>query len=149
MVDDRLADLVRRAFGGEVLGGELFRRLAAEEADPARRRRLFAAQLLEEQTRDAAEALAAELGVLLDDGHADREAGRRASDVLAAMSWPDRMRAVAEATGSYRQLYGEMGALLPDPEHPAVVALLAHERALNAFAAAECSGSGSKAPISP
>lgn len=140
MVEERAAELVRKAYAGEVLGAELFGRLVAAEADPRRRRALLAAQLVEEQTRGAVVALAADLAVALDDGEADRDAGRQAAEALAALSWSDRMAAVAAATGTYRELYTEMVEVLPDPEHPTVMALLGHERALNAFAAAEAAG---------
>ena len=53
-MDQRLADLLRRTYEGEVFGAELFEQLAAAEPDPDRRERLIAAQLLEEQTREAA-----------------------------------------------------------------------------------------------
>ena len=137
MTNDSVADLVRRAHDGEVLGEALFARMAELEDDPVRRRKLTAAQLLEEQTRVAAARLADDLGVEVGDAPDQRDAGVRVAEGLAAMGWEDRMRAIAGATASYRSLYEELEAALPRPQHPAVAELLRHERALNAFAAAE------------
>jgi hypothetical protein len=139
-MDPRVADLVRRAYGGEVLGAELFEHLAEAEADPDRRERLIAAQLLEEQTREAAACLARDLGVGVASSEEDREAGRRAAGVLSALDWPERMNTVGAATGNYRDLYEELASVVPDPEHPYVVALVRHEQALNAFAMTEADG---------
>lgn len=139
-MDQRLVELVQRTFGGEVLGVELFRELAEAEPDPDRRRRLEAARLLEEQTKDAAAKLASDLGIDVVETDDDREAGRRAASFLASVDWNERMRAVGNATGNYRTLYGELVDAVPDPQHPCVVALVAHERALNAFALAEADG---------
>lgn len=139
-MDQRVADLVRQAFAGEVLGVELFHRLAEAETDPARKQRLVAAALLEEQTKSAAAQLASDLGVDVTEDEQDREAGRRAAEFLAALDWSDRMSAVGNATGNYRTLYGQLADAVPDPSHPCVTALVAHERALNAFALAEAKG---------
>lgn len=139
-MDERLVELVQRTYGGEVLGVELFRELAEAEPDPDRRRRLEAARLLEEQTKDAAAKLAADLGIEVSETDDDREAGRRAASFLGSIDWAERMRAVGNATGNYRTLYGQLADAVPDPQHPCVVALIAHEQALNAFALAEADG---------
>ena len=140
MVDERTADLVRQAYEGEVLGSELFAALAGREPEPDRKRRLVAAQLLEEQTMAAAVALAEHLGVPLAESVKAREAGQQAATALETLDWPDRMQAVAGATGGYRDLYSRLAEVVPDPSHPSVEALLSHERALHAFAAAEAAG---------
>ena len=137
---DTVAELVRKTHGGEVLGVELFRRLARAQTDPERRRCLEAARLLEEQTAAVAVGLAADLGITLDDASDQREAGREAAEALATMDWSSCMRAVADGTGGYRALYSELGAHLDAREHPEVAALVSHERALHDFAVAEASG---------
>lgn len=139
-MDARLVELVQRSFGGEVLGVELFRELAEAETDPDRRKRLVGAQLLEEQTKDAAAELAADLGIDVVESDDDKDAGRRAAAFLASVEWSERMRAVGNATGNYRTLYGELAAVVPDPDHRCVAALVAHEQALNAFALGEADG---------
>lgn len=141
-MEDAIAELVRRAHGGEVLGVELFSRLADAQSDPQRRRRLEAVTLLEEQTEAAAERLAQELGIALDDAEDQRHAGREAAKVLAPMDWSSCMQAIADATGGYRALYSELQERIGEPDaHPTIATLLSHERALHAFATAEVGGS--------
>jgi hypothetical protein len=122
-MNPHLADLVRRAHQGEVLGAELFEQLAATEPDPGRRERLIAAQLLEEQTREAAACLARDFGVDVAPSEEEREAGRRAAGTLSILDWPERLRAIGTATGTYRDLYAELTSIVNDPEHPGMVAL--------------------------
>lgn len=134
-----MADLVRRAHEGEVLGEALFARLAESEDDADRRRMLAAARLLEAQTRLVARDLASSLGVDVDGGNgADeaRAAGERTAEALARLPWGERMGAVAAGTGMYRSLYEDLAAALGE-DHGAVQRLLAHERALHAFAESE------------
>lgn len=139
MVDDQVAELVRRAYEGEVLGVALFGRLVGEEPDRERARRLFAVQLLEEQTLGAARRLADDLGVAVSDGDA-AQIGAGVADALLPMAWPERMRAVSGATGGYRDLYEQLEAATGVAEHASVGQLRAHERALHRFAAAEADG---------
>lgn len=141
MGEPQLADLVRQAHDGEVLGEALFGHLLATEPEPHRRVMMLAAQLLEEQTKISIAGLAADLGVAVGEAPDQRAAGEKAAEALAAMSWPDRMRAIAGATGAYRSLYEQLASVVPDRDHPALVELLAHERSLNAFATAEADGS--------
>ncbi len=141
MTTERIEELVRGAYEGEVLGAELFRRLVDAETDPERARRLFAAQLLEEQTMDAAATLARDRGVAVSTDGAE-QAAAAAAEALAQMAWPDRMRAVADATGRYRELYAGLEDALGSATHPSVAALRSHERALHAFAAGEVDGRG-------
>lgn len=140
MTQAKLDDLVRQAHDGEVLGEALFARLVASEKVPERRRVIHAAELLERQTRVAVERLAADLGVSVGAAEEQRAAGEQAAASLEGMSWTDRMAAIAGATGSYRALYEQLEAVVPDAAHPSMLALLAHERALNACAAAEAAG---------
>ena len=135
-----MPELVVRARDGEVLGEALFARMAALETDEARRAKLEAARLLEEQTLDTVERLAVDLGVTLDDGAEARVAGGRAGEALSALRWPDRMSAVATATGAYRELYESLANEPAAANHPAIEELLGHEAALNGFAHAEAAG---------
>jgi hypothetical protein len=135
-----LADLVRRAHEGEVLGEALFTALAAEADGPDHRSKLEACARLEAQTRARVAGLAADLGVDLDDAEAAAQAGRSAAANLTAMSWPDLMGAIAGGTAGYRALYAELLDVAPDPTHPVLPALVRHELAPNAFTAAEAAG---------
>ena len=132
-----LAELVRKAHEGEVLGEALFADLAAATEDPDHRSKLEACERLEAQTRTQIEALAADLGIELGDTTAAAEAGRSAAGNLTAMAWPDLMGAIAGGTAGYRALYAE---LLDAADHPLLPALVQHEVALNAFTAAEAAG---------
>jgi hypothetical protein len=132
-----LADLVRKAHEGEVLGEALFATLAAGTGDADHRAKLEACARLEAQTRDQIVELAGDLGVELGDTTDAAEAGRSAAANLTTMAWADLMGAIAGGTAGYRALYAE---LLDAAEHPLLPALVEHELALNAFTAAEAAG---------
>lgn len=140
MSDETLPELLQRAHAGEVLGEALFAALAAEADDPEERRKLEACRLLEEQTGATIASLARDLGIDVGDAGDHAEIGRRGADALAAMSWTDRMAAVADGTGVYRSLYGELEAALPDATDARLADIVAHEHALTGFARAEASG---------
>jgi hypothetical protein len=140
MSDDALTDLLQRAHDGEVLGEALFASLAAGAEDADERRKLEACRLLEEQTRATIASLARDLGVALADADDHAEVGRRGAEALAAMGWTDRMAAVADGTGVYRSLYGDLEAALPDATDPRLAEIIGHEHALTGFARAEASG---------
>lgn len=140
MVDERTADLVRQTYSGEVLGSALFARLVELQRDPQRQRSLLAAQLLEEQTLGDAEALARDLDVACSDGTEERAAARSFADALGSTDWPELLTSIANATESYRELYGELQDRLGVGSHPTLTALVTHERALHGFAEAEADG---------
>jgi hypothetical protein len=128
VTDERVAELVRRAYDGEVLGVELFDRLAALR--PAEERdRLVAARDLEAATLSQATTLATDLGVDVGDGAVAREDGQRVADALAALPWDQLVDAVVTGTGVYRDLYASLAEVC---DHPAVAELVAHEPALHA-----------------
>ena len=138
MVTERAAELIRKAYWGEVFGAEFFRQLGTAEADPERR--LLAAELLEDQTREAAAVVAGDLGVELGDGDGEAESARQAAEIVAALEWREQMASVVQATVAYREVYRQLSEQVPDPEHPSVSALIDHELAMNAFASAEVDG---------
>jgi hypothetical protein len=140
MTDAVVADLVRRAHEGEVLGEALFAELVAIEPDGDHRRKLHACQLLEAQTKVRIESLAADLDVALGPADDQAAAGRGAAGSLAGMSWSERMGAIAGGTSGYRSLYAELRDAAPDPSHPVLTQLVRHEEALNAFTTAEAAG---------
>jgi hypothetical protein len=135
-----VADLVRKAHEGEVLGEALFAELVATEADADHRRKLHACQLLEAQTKEHIEQLAEDLGITLEDASGAATAGRAAAASLAAMAWSDCMGAIAGGTAGYRALYADLRDGAPDPSHPVLDELVRHEEALNAFTSAEAAG---------
>jgi hypothetical protein len=140
MTDAAVAELVRRAHEGEVLGQALFADLVAREDDDDHRRKLRACELLEAQTKVHIEALAADLGVPLAATDDQATAGRGAAGSLASMTWTERMSAIAGGTSGYRSLYAELREIAPDPSHPVLAELVRHEEALNAFTTAEAAG---------
>jgi hypothetical protein len=132
-----VAELVRKAHEGEVLGEALFSALAAATDDPDHRSKLESCARLEAQTRDQIVELARDLDVELGSTDVAAQAGRSAATNLDAMAWPDLMGAIAGGTAGYRALYAE---LIEVASHPLLDALVQHELALNAFTAAEATG---------
>lgn len=129
MGDESVAELVRRAWDGEVLGESLFSRLLELRSSdlPSQTDRLRAARDLEAQTLVHAATLAADLGVDVGDGATARADGVRVADALASLPWDDLVAAVVSGTGVYRDLYASLASVC---EHPAVGELVAHEPAL-------------------
>lgn len=129
MADERLADLVRRAHDGEVLGVTLFDVLASARGTdaPDQQARLRAARDHEAATLVHARALADDLGVDVGDGAAAAAAGREVGESLAGLPWDDLVAAVAAGTVGYAELYRDLSAVC---DHPAVAELVAHEPAL-------------------
>ena len=128
MTDERTAELVRQAWGGEVLGVALFERLAAATDDPAHRSVLARARDHEAATLEHARRLADDLGVDVGDGALDRDRGERAAVLLAELPWEQLVQSIVDGTAHYRSLYGELSTVC---DHPAVAALVAHEPALH------------------
>ena len=130
MSDESLAELVRRAWEGEVLGESLFARLLEVRPSdvPSQSARLQSACELEAQTLVCATTLAADLGVDVGDGVTARADGVRVADALAALPWDDLVAAVVSGTGVYRDLYASLATVC---DHPAVGELVAHEPALH------------------
>jgi hypothetical protein len=128
--DERVADLVRRAWDGEVLGEALFSRLLELRSSdaPAQSARLRSARDLEAQTLVCATTLAADLGVDVGDGATARADGVRVADAIAPLPWDDLVAAVVSGTGVYRDLYASLASVC---DHPAVGELVAHEPALH------------------
>ena len=125
-----MADLVRRAWDGEVLGETLFARLLEVRPSdvPEQSARLRAARDLEAQTLVRATTLAADLGVDVGDGATARADGARVADAIATLPWDDLVDAVVSGTGVYRDLYASLASVC---DHPAVGELVAHEPALH------------------
>lgn len=127
-MDEQLAELVRRAHGGEVLGVELFERLAATRTDDGERRVLGAAREHEAATLAEAQRLADDLGVATGDGAAERELAARVAEAMAPLPWPELVDALVAGTAPYRDLYAQLAATC---DHPVVAVLVAHEPRLH------------------
>jgi hypothetical protein len=130
VMDEQVAELVRRAHGGEVLGVELFERRAGTRTDDDERRRLRAARDHEAATLAEAQRLADALGVATGDATAERELAARVAEAMAPLPWTELVEALVAGTAPYRDLYAQLAAAC---DHPAVDVLIAHEPRLHAL----------------
>ena len=138
---DEFRELLVLAYQGEVLGEELFGRVAAQREDEGERAKLLAVQQLEAVTKERVAAYVAELGVDCGDDEASRAAARQVAESFGSRTWSELMATLGPATESYRDAYAKLKSVAPDPDHPLLDALIRHEQALRSFSEAELAGS--------
>ena len=136
--------LLTDAYRGEVLGEALFGAFAAREADPDRVSKLRVLQRIEGDTAARLRPLAVEAGIEVDGTEDDttRSQGREMGD--AGMAWDGFIKGLHDALPPFLAGFVRLRELAADPAHPALVALVTHEQAINAFAELELIGRGDR-----
>ncbi len=137
--EDPIQEILAKAYQGEVLGEALFQGIAEQldDADHAAKMRVLSE--LERRTKEAAAPALARAGV---DTRPDPEVLSTAAALVpdaAALGWDDLMESFEPITSQYIPLYRRIGELDP-AEREISDLLVAHERALCAFARAELVG---------
>ncbi len=137
--EDSLQEVLTKAYQGEVLGEALFGGIAEllDDADHAAKMRVLSE--LERRTKEAAAPALTRAGV---DTEPDPEVLSTAAALVpdaAAMAWDELMVSFEPITSQYIPLYRRVGELDP-AEREISDLLVAHERALCAFARAELAG---------
>jgi hypothetical protein len=142
-------DLLLSAFEGERFGEAFFATMLAAERDPARRDKLAILQEIEGRTARSLEALARDAGIPIGDGADARRAGEELGTGAASGGWDTFAKGLNDALPDFLASFVRCRSLAPDPNHPALVALIAHEQAIATFASLECAGKGdiSLAPL--
>lgn len=140
--DDPLEEILVKAYQGEVLGEALFGGIAARLADEDHSAKMRVLSELERRTKEAAAPALIRAGV---DTTPDPEVLSTAEALVpdaAAMGWEELMVSFEPITSQYIPLYQRIGELEP-AEREISDLLVAHERALCAFARAELAGQAS------
>jgi hypothetical protein len=137
--DDSLQEILTKAYQGEVLGEALFRGIAELLPDEDHAAKMLLLSELERRTKEAAAPALVRAGV---DTEPDPEVLTTAAALVpdaAAMGWEELMVSFEPITSQYIPLYQRVGELNP-AEREISDLLVAHERALCAFARAELAG---------
>jgi hypothetical protein len=141
--EDSIQEILAKAYQGEVLGEALFRGIAEQLDDEDHAAKMRVLSELERRTKEAAAPAVARAGV---DTRPDPEVLGTAAALVpdaAAMGWDELMESFEPITSQYIPLYRRVGELDP-AEREISELLVAHERALGAFARAELAGQASK-----
>lgn len=137
--DEPLEEILTKAYQGEVLGEALFGGIAEQLDDEDHATKMRVLSELERRTKEAAAPALIRAGV---DTAPDPETLATAQALVpdaAAMGWEQLMVSFEPITSQYIPLYQRIGELAP-AEREISDLLVAHERALRAFARAELAG---------
>jgi hypothetical protein len=139
-MNDEYRTLLADAYRGELFGEALFGAYAARAADPAHVAKLRTLERIEATTARQLRPLAEAAGVEVDG--ADDEAAREGGHAIGAgdLGWDDFVKGLHDALPSFLAGFVRLRTLADDPADPALVALVAHEQAINAFAELELAG---------
>jgi hypothetical protein len=132
--------LLADAYRGELFGESLFGAFAARETDPERVAKLRALERIEATTARQLRALAEGAGIEVDGP--DDDAARSTGHAMGAgdLGWDDFVRGLHDALPAFLANFVRLRTLAAEPGDPALVALVAHEQAINAFAELELAG---------
>jgi len=138
-MDDEYSTLLCGAFKDELLGEALFGAFAARETgDHAAK--LRALQRIEATTAAQLRPLVSATGI---DVTPDDEANARSQGVevgAGGVEWDELMIDLHDALPSYLASFVRLRSIAPDPSDPALVSLINHEQAINAFVELELAG---------
>src|SRR4051794_19232985 len=131
---DEATALWRQAFEGEALGAALFQRMRDLTDDEERRRKIDVMRRLEDSTRELLRPVLEAKGIPTKGEAEAAEQGASLASAAAAQPWHDLLGSLEPSTAVYAESYARLRTLVPEADHAVVDALLAHERALCAFA---------------
>jgi len=139
-MNDEYRTLLLDAYKGEVLGEALFAAFAGRVADARQREKLRALERIEGTTAAQLRSLVIAAGIDLgaEEEAAVRAQGREMGG--AGIEWGGFVKALHDALPPYLAAFVRLRQLAADPRDPALVALVTHEQAINAFAELELSG---------
>ena len=138
-MDDEYRTLLIDAYKGELLGEALFGAYAARESGD-RAEKLRTLQRIEGTTASQLRPLvdAAAVDVTVDDEATTRAQGAELGG--SGMEWDVFVKGLHDALPSFLANFVRLRSIAPDSSDPALVALINHEQAINAFAELEMSG---------
>ena len=142
-MNDEYRTLLAEAYKGELLGDAMFGCLADQETgDDAEK--LRALQRVEATTAAQLRplVLAADAVVTADDEATARSQGAQIAE--AGIPWDAFMKAMHDGLPPYLASFVRLRSIAPDPSDPALVALVNHEQAINAFIELELAGNADR-----
>jgi hypothetical protein len=138
-MNDEYRGLLLDAYNGELLGEALFGAFAARESGE-RAKKLRVLQRIEGTTASQLRPLlkAAGVAVTADDEAAARAPGTQIGE--SGIDWDGFVKGLHDALPGYLAAFVRLRSIAPDASDPALVALVNHEQAINAFAELELAG---------
>jgi hypothetical protein len=139
-MNDEYKSLLLEAYKGELFGASLFGSFAAGETDADHTEKFRVLERIEGNTASQLRRLVDDAGINIS---ADDEASSRAQGVelgSAGIAWDGFVKGLHDALPPFLADFVRLRTLAPDPGDPALVALIAHEQAINAFAELELAG---------
>ena len=138
-MNDEYRTLLFDAYKDELLGEALFGALADRESGD-RAAKLRALQRIEGTTALQLRPLVSATGidVTADDEAAARSQGAEIGE--AGIEWHGLVKSLHDALPSYLASFVRLRSIAPDPSDPALVTLVNHEQAINAFTELELAG---------
>ena len=139
-MNDEYRTLLLDAYKGELFGEALFAAFAERENDPERIEKFRVLERIEGTTASQLRPLvdAAGIGVRAEDEAASRAQGVELGST--GIDWDGFVKGLHDALPSFLADFVRLRTLAPEPSDPALVALIAHEQAINAFAELELAG---------
>ena len=140
MSDGEYRTLLLEAYKGELYGEALFGAFGDREQDPARKEKLGVLERIEADTARRLQRLVDAAGIEVADADiaSTRDQGREIG--ASAIDWGTFVRGLHDALPSFLASFVRLRTLAADTRDPALVALISHEQAINAFAELELAG---------
>src|SRR3954463_9410729 len=138
-MDDEYCTLLIDAYKGELLGDALFGAFAARESGE-HAEKLHTLQRIEANTASQLRPLLTAAGVTLtaEDEATPRAQGTEIAE--AGLEWDTFVKGLHDALPPFLASFVRLRSIAPDASDPALVALVNHEQAINAFAELELAG---------
>jgi hypothetical protein len=138
-------DLLCEAYRGEVFGESFFRSLAHAELGNTQHEKLRLLQDVEAQTASRLRPLIDAAGI--DAGSEQHTATEAAllADTVREQPWTVFLEGLRSALPEFLEKFQRLQSIAADPDDPILVELVAHEQAIDRFAALELEGRSSDA----
>jgi hypothetical protein len=137
-------ELLLDAYRGELFGNALFAEMAGRDEWREHRDSLQNLATIEARTAAALRPLVEAAGIDAGDVEDALRQGRELG--AGGGSWDGFVKALFDALPSFLANFVRLRELAPEPHHPAIAALVAHEETISAFAQLEMSGHADVAP---
>ncbi|HTD51064.1 MAG TPA: hypothetical protein VK771_10715 [Acidimicrobiia bacterium] len=141
-MDEEYRTLLLDAYKGELFGEALFEAFAAHESDHDRVTKLRALERIEGATALQLRRLVDAAGIAVDDADVEAVADQGREIGRAGLEWDAFVKGLHDALPAYLANFVRLRTVATDSNDPSLVALVAHELAINAFAELELSGRG-------
>jgi len=140
-MDDEYRTLLLDAYKGELFGEALFEAFAAHESDHDHRTKLRALERIEGTTASQLRRLVDAAGIAVSATDIESVANQGREIGRSDLAWDAFVKGLHDALPPFLAKFVRLRTLAADPNDPSLVALVAHEQAINAFAELELSGS--------